>query len=159
MNASGPENAGIRFPPPFIYLAGFLISWELQRLSPLPIASGEEPRWMRILAWALVAIWALLAASAVSLFRKHRTSFIPHQPASALVTTGIYRFTRNPMYLSLASLTLAGAIFLDSWWVVITLPGVLTIVDRLVISREERYLAARFGAEYDDYRGNVRRWL
>ena len=70
-----------------------------------------------------------------------------------------YRFSRNPMYVSLALLYIAVTLVLDSWWPLLLLPAVLAIVDRVVILREERYLSRAFPHLYDEYRRRVRRWL
>lgn len=81
------------------------------------------------------------------------------RPTTALALGGPYRFTRNPMYLGLASLHLGAALLFDSFWVILTLPPVLWVVRRAVIDREERYLEARFGGAYLDYKRRVRRWF
>jgi len=101
----------------------------------------------------------LLAASAVVLFRRAGTTPNPTRPTTALVLHGPYRFTRNPMYVSLVLLYVAVTLFVNSWWPVVLLPLVLVATDRLVIAPEERYLAAAFTAEYGAYRSRVRRWL
>jgi protein-S-isoprenylcysteine O-methyltransferase Ste14 len=106
-----------------------------------------------------VAGWALLAASAIGLFRRKQTSMITFRPASTLVTSGSYAFTRNPMYVSLVLLTIAFALFLNNWWTVLLLVPTLLIVQQFVIVPEERYLQRRFGAEYEAYTRRVRRWL
>ena len=109
--------------------------------------------------WLLVACWALLAGTAIGLFRRRDTSMITFRPASALVIAGPYRFTRNPMYVSLALLTLAFALFLNTWWVVVLLVPALVAVQQVVIVPEEKYLRRRFGADYEAYTRQVRRWL
>jgi protein-S-isoprenylcysteine O-methyltransferase Ste14 len=83
----------------------------------------------------------------------------PLRPASTLVSTGPYKFTRNPMYVSLALLTLAFAFFLNTWWIAVLLVPVLLIVQRFVIVPEEKYLRRRFGPDYEAYTHRVRRWL
>ncbi|MFL5562811.1 MAG: methyltransferase family protein, partial [Gemmatimonadaceae bacterium] len=75
------------------------------------------------------------------------------------VVGGPYRFTRNPMYVSMAALYLGLSLALNSWWPVVLLPFVLLIIQRAVIAREERYLRARFPVEYPEYCRTVRRWL
>jgi protein-S-isoprenylcysteine O-methyltransferase Ste14 len=84
---------------------------------------------------------------------------ITFRPATTLVTTGPYAFIRNPMYVSLAILTVAFALFLNTWWVVLLLIPALLVVQQFVIVPEERYLRRRFGAEYEAYTRRVRRWL
>jgi protein-S-isoprenylcysteine O-methyltransferase Ste14 len=155
MGASA-DSPGVRFPPPLIYALAVVGGWLLDARWPLPITSSFA---RSVLAWLLVASWALLAASAIGLFRRRHTSMIPFRPATTLVTTGPFAFTRNPMYVSLAILTIAFALFLNTWWVVLLLIPVLLVVQQFVIVPEERYLRRRFGSEYEAYARRVRRWL
>ena len=100
-----------------------------------------------------------LIVSSIGNFRRSRTSIIPVRPATALVIAGPYRFTRNPMYVALAALTVGLGLFLDSWWVMLLLVPVLIGVRLFVIAPEERYLQRRFGADYISYMRRVRRWV
>lgn len=156
--SSKPQHAGVHYPPPLIYVAGIVIGWLLQRWRPLPITAGPSMARM-ICAVLALAIYFAFFGPAFAAFRRAHTSIIPNRPASAFVTTGPYRVTRNPMYVSLVALYLAVTLFMDSWWPVALLPLVVLAVDRLVIAREERYLGGAFPAEYAAYRSRVRRWL
>jgi len=100
-----------------------------------------------------------LIAIALGLFRSNHTRPEPWKPSSALVSDGIYRFTRNPMYLGMAVASLAIALLFVSLTAALLTLAAVAIVDRLVIAREEDYLARRFGEEYASYRQRVRRWL
>jgi protein-S-isoprenylcysteine O-methyltransferase Ste14 len=151
-------NAGVRFPPPFIYLLGLALAFGLNRAVPLWLMS-PEPRWMFRLGIALVIAGFLLALSGIVTFRRRGTAIIPHHPASTIVTSGPYRFTRNPMYIGMTCVYVGVSFLLDSWWAFGLLPVVMLIIDRQVIAREERYLASAFGAEYGAYRARVRRWI
>jgi protein-S-isoprenylcysteine O-methyltransferase Ste14 len=151
-----PDNPGVRIPPPLLYAAAVIGGWLLNRRWPLPVGDGTS---LVIGAWLLVAAWAVLAASAIGLFWRTHTSMIPVRPATALVISGPYKVTRNPMYVAFALLTLAFALFLNTWWPVLLLVPTLLAVQRFVIVREENYLRRRFGAEYDEYARRVRRWL
>ena len=153
-----PANAGVHYPPPLLYVAGIAAGWLVHRARPLPI-TGHPSTIRMALAGACVLGWLVLFAPAWSGFLRKRTSIIPNRPATALVTTGVYRFTRNPMYVSLVFLYLAVTLALDSWWPLVFLPLVIVAVDRLVIRREERYLVHAFPGEYAAYRERVRRWL
>ena len=141
----GSDNPGVHFPPPLLYVGAIVGGWLLDRVWPLSIGGGTG---RTALGWVFVAGWALLAGSAIGLFRRKQTSMITFRPASALVSSGLYTFTRNPMYVSLALLTIAFALFLNSWWVVILLIPTLLGVRQIVIVPEEHYLRRRFGAEY-----------
>jgi protein-S-isoprenylcysteine O-methyltransferase Ste14 len=93
------------------------------------------------------------------LFHRLRTAIIPFKPASRLVTSGIYRWTRNPMYLGMALIYAGVAILFDSPVALLLLVAVVVIIQRSVIAREEAYLERAFGDEYRVYKGRVRRWM
>lgn len=155
---SSPANAGVHFPPPLLYVAGIAAGWLAERARPLAITGHPSPvRTSLAVAFALGWLGTFAAASGA--FARHRTTLIPNRPAAALVTSGIYRYTRNPMYVSLVLLYLAVTLVLDSWWPVVFLPLVVIAVDRWVIRREEWYLAHAFPDQYSAYRRRVRRWL
>ena len=114
---------------------------------------------IKVLAGALTLASLALMASSIGNFRRSRTSIVPVRPATTLVIAGPYRFTRNPMYVGLAALTVALSLFLDTWWAMVLLMPVLLVVRVFVIAPEERYLQRRFGADYVAYTQRVRRWL
>jgi protein-S-isoprenylcysteine O-methyltransferase Ste14 len=123
----------------------------MQKLGGAPIDSGGGA--------ICIVIWLALDGSAMLRFRSARTSMVPMKPSTALVTSGPYLATRNPMYVGMAFLYAGLALLLGVIWSLAFLPAVLLMVDRFVIAREERYLEAKFGEEYRAYKGRVRRWL
>ncbi|MFP5353383.1 MAG: methyltransferase family protein, partial [Actinomycetota bacterium] len=100
-----------------------------------------------------------LDSPAAATFIRKKTGVAPWTPATTLVTEGVYRVTRNPMYLGMTLLYLGLALGLGLMWALALLPVVVAIVDRFVIRREEAYLDRKFGAAYRDYRASVRRWI
>jgi protein-S-isoprenylcysteine O-methyltransferase Ste14 len=108
---------------------------------------------------ALAASASAVAAGAIGRFRRAGTAAEPWRPSTALVTGGVYRFTRNPMYLAMVLLHLGLALAVDSAVALALLPSLLALVQAGVVLREERYLERRFGDEYRRYRASVRRWL
>ena len=154
-----PNNPGVRFPPPLLFVAGLAAGLGLQRLWPaalLPEAMLPARAW---LGWGLVALGLTSMLSGLATFWGARTAVLPHHAARRLVTTGPYRVTRNPMYLGLTLAYLGGGVLLDTLWVPVLLPVVITVLTYAVIHREERYLASAFGPEYDAFRRRVRRWI
>lgn len=143
-------------PPPIVILGTLLVGLYLDgRLRAWPefmfITTG--------FGILVIASGLTLIAAALGLFRSFRTRAEPWQPASALVSSGVYRFSRNPMYLGML-LTYAGlATALQSVTAVFLLLPLLVVIDRLVIRREEAYLQRRFGKTYENYRVEVRRWF
>jgi len=154
--ASLSDSPAVWVPPPVIYVAAIAGGAILHKLLPLSIGGGL-PRVLA--AWAFVALWAVLLGISFYGFWNARTSIVPIRPATALVGTGAYRFTRNPMYVSLVALTLGVGLWMNTWWVIVLLVPAVVVIDRFVIAREEAYLRRRFGAEYEAYCQRVRRWL
>jgi protein-S-isoprenylcysteine O-methyltransferase Ste14 len=157
MSAVAPtDNAGVRFPPPLIYLAGFLAGLLLERFVPLHISLGPA-RWP--LGTIFLIGWLALWIGALPMFRKARTPVSPREPVTALMTSGIFSRTRNPLYLGLMLFYLGVAAFVQSGWMLIFLIAVMLIIRFSVIAAEERYLERRFGDLYLAYKEKVRRWL
>jgi protein-S-isoprenylcysteine O-methyltransferase Ste14 len=148
------DSPGVKFPPPFLFAAGILAGWLINKWMALSL-----PAMPPLLGWALIAAGVLLALSAVSLFFRARTHLIPNRPANSLVVAGPYRFTRNPMYVSLTAVYLGVCVLMQSLWALALLPLVLVTIYRSVIAPEEAYLGRRFGSEYAQYQQRVRRWL
>lgn len=150
------DTAGVPAPPPLIFLGGFLVGVALELAVPV----DALPTVVRILgAAAGLGLWLWLDGAAMARFKRAGTPAIPFKPSTALVTSGVYRFTRNPMYLGMACAYLGLAFAFDVVWALPILPLVIIAIDRLVIAREEPYLERKFGSAYSDYRGRVRRWL
>jgi protein-S-isoprenylcysteine O-methyltransferase Ste14 len=145
------------YRPPIIYLAAIAGGLALHRAWPWPLPAGGPVR--PLLGGALVVTSLLLLGLSVRRFRAAGTPVPARKPTTAIVRTGPYRFSRNPIYLAFSLLQLGIAIWAGSWWLVATLAVALAIIHYVVVPREERYLEARFGAEYRDYKAAVRRWL
>jgi protein-S-isoprenylcysteine O-methyltransferase Ste14 len=148
--------ANVPIPPPIYYGAAVAGGLILQRLLALdvPFRSVTAPAGAVGLAFGL----ALNFGGVIEVAR-HKTTIVPHHHVAALVTTGVYRFSRNPMYTGLAVAVGGASLLIGSWWPVILLPGALLAVRRFGIDPEERYMRQRFGSIYDDYRSRVPRWL
>ena len=114
-----------------------------------------------IFAVAFACAGALVTVSGLIEFRRARTTVNPMKPdtSSALVTRGVYGVTRNPMYVGLAIMLVAWAVFLSNVAALVGVVGFAWYIDRFQIAPEERALAALFGAEFESYRRDVRRWL
>ncbi len=112
-----------------------------------------------ILAALLFLLSGYLALHAVLVLKKHGTHIDTSRPTSRIVTSGPFRFSRNPMYLSLVLLGLGLAVLLTSVWLLLGSAVVLILLDRLAIRPEEAYLAEKFGQVYAAYSAKVRRWI
>jgi protein-S-isoprenylcysteine O-methyltransferase Ste14 len=111
------------------------------------------------LGGVLVAMATALFSSSIGQLRRAGTPVPGNQPTTAIVCTGPYRFSRNPIYLAFFAAHLGVAIWVNSVWLVATSIASVAIVAVVVVPREERYLTRRFGAEYLAYKTSVRRWL
>jgi protein-S-isoprenylcysteine O-methyltransferase Ste14 len=153
----GPaRTSGIHFPPPFLYVAFFLLGLLLEKTAPA-VSLPRGPS-LAIAAVLLVPGFGLLFWSLL-LFFKARTSPLPMLPTTAIVKSGPYRWTRNPMYLAMLLIYTGVALWFDVFWALVFVPAVIFLVGRLVIRKEERYLEETFGEEYRRYQSEVGRWL
>ncbi len=156
--AAKTDSAGVRFPPPLIYLGALLLGFAAERFVAL--------RSFGIDWWLLTAAGVLLSAAGAAVmlaaarqFRRLGTKIPPSRPTTHIARTGPYRWTRNPMYLGMASIYAGLAIGYDEPVAFLLLPLVLIAIQTQVIAREECYLEARFGDDYLRYKAEVRRWL
>jgi protein-S-isoprenylcysteine O-methyltransferase Ste14 len=153
------DSSGVRFPPPGIYVIGLLVGFGLEQVWPLRIAPTRIAIGAQAAGAFLTAIGLALPIWAVLAFRAVGTSPIPTRATTAVASSGPYRFTRNPMYLGLGLVSAGVACMANALWPLLLVPLVLAVVQRLVISREERYLEHKFGESYLAYKAQVRRWL
>lgn len=147
-----------RIPPPFIMVIFAIFMKGMALAGPVV----EVALAVRILVAAvLFLIGTLLAFAGVRTFRQSATTISPLNPdtASSLVQTGVYRFSRNPMYVGMAMYLIAWAAFLSSILALIGVVGFVVYMNRFQITPEERALAELFGSDFDNYQLQVRRWL
>ena len=153
-----PDGAAVRIPPPIVPVlglaAGFVLSWSV---GPLPNPLGGAPRF--VLGGLLVGAGLGLMAAAIGLFRATGQDPKPWESSPELIATGIYRYTRNPMYLAMGLLQGGLGILFAELWSVVLVPVTWTVIYFIAIRHEEAYLAEKFGAPYLEYKGRVRRWL
>jgi protein-S-isoprenylcysteine O-methyltransferase Ste14 len=151
------DNARVLFPPPLVYVAAFLLGLRLQSSLPLPLLL---PRTLRtFLSGALLGTGITTGALAIREMRSAGTNIQPQQPTTALVVEGPYRFTRNPIYLSMTLIYSGLALLTNALWPLLLLPLPLQLLKRGVIEREEHYLEHKFGERYQKYKESVPRWF
>ena len=147
-----------RIAPPFVTLIVAAAMWGASFLSP-PLALSSVVRYG--LVTAFFAIGGVFGVPAFRAFGRAKTTIDPVHidRASAIVTTGIYRITRNPMYVGLTSLLLSWAAYLAVPWTLLGPLFFILFITRFQIIPEERAMAAKFGDAYADYKSRARRWL
>lgn len=158
MSEKQKDNPGIHknIHPPFVALFYLVVAMVLQRFAPIPY---EVPTVGKYIGLGMTFIGFLCGVGAFIEFRKARTTLDPHGSVKALVTGGIYRVTRNPIYLGFLLMVIGFPLNSSSLWGMVTAPFFATTLSRLVIEKEEAYLENKFKETYTGYRSRVRRWL
>lgn len=155
-SAGAEDNAGVVAQPPYIFLGFLALGFGLDTAWPfgLGLAGAEVPGGI-----AMVALGLAIATLALRQFAKAGTSYQTRDPARALIACGLYRHSRNPAYIGLIVVYAGVGVAVDNPWILGLAVPAVALVRIAVIAREERYLEAKFGAEYRRYRSVVRRWL
>jgi protein-S-isoprenylcysteine O-methyltransferase Ste14 len=153
-----PDRAPIVAPPPLLGLIFIIGGFVARHFDPRPFFAGHNS--MRIfIGFILLSIGVAVIAIARRQFISHETPVNPYRPTAALVTDGLYRISRNPIYVAFLVIVCAFAFLANSWWF-FAAAILLWIVLRFgVVNREEQYLADKFGETYRSYCQRVRRWM
>lgn len=147
----------LKVPPLVVVAVTALLMWFIAQA--LPLVFVVPMKWLVVLFFIMCGFASVLAG--VLEFRRAQTTVNPMAPqeSTALVTRGIYRFTRNPMYLGFLLALLGWGIWLSSLPALLLVAGYVLYMNRFQIKPEERFLAQAFGAPYLQYKQQVRRWL
>ena len=149
----------MRVPVPWVFVLTYLIGTGLEYVWPMRLG-GEVSEHVTLVAGAvLFTVGAVVAGWGLVTFRRARTTTVPGKSSSRLVTWGPYRFSRNPMYVGLATAYLGEAFLIRQIWPAVLLPLVLAYVNWVVIPVEQARLTEVFDAQYAAYKRRVRRWL
>ena len=153
------DAAAVRFPPPFLFLISiglgalahrFVYSWSL---------SGVDGPVRAAVGLAVFCVGVGLALAALGLFRRSGQEPEPWKPTPSIVSGGIYRYSRNPMYLGLAVVQVGIGLLLGNLWIVSLTALSLVAVYFVAVRPEEAYLESKFDDEYRRYKARVRRWI
>ncbi len=151
------ENTGVILPPPIIYLLALALILLLEQVWPLPLMAGDPVRFW--LGGILLAAGLTINGWGVYTLSRSETAIHPNHPASRMVTSGPFRFSRNPLYIGLNVFFLGLVVLIDSLWGLLLWLPVLAVMHYGVILREEQHLQAKFGEAFNEYRERVRRYL
>lgn len=151
-----PDTAGVIAPPPVIFGVALLLGWLIGWAVKLPFL---PPPFARSLGTILAALALAVAGWGAWTMRRARTAVDPYHPSTALVRTGPFRYSRNPLYVALTMLSLAVALFAGSLWMALLVIPAVIVLRFGVVAREEAYLGRKFGDDYRRYTGEVRRWF
>jgi len=152
------KGPGVYVPPPLFYVITFIAAVLIQGKIPLSDVQFQL-RITKIGGITLLIIALFFLFRSLRQFFLSKNTIILIKPASSLQTTGIYKISRNPMYVGLAIVYLGITCLIGNWWNIILFPLLLLIVQEYIIKREEKYLELEFGQDYEEYTRKVRRWL
>jgi protein-S-isoprenylcysteine O-methyltransferase Ste14 len=153
------DAADVAIKPPFLFLGALALGCLLSLAIPIGPGLGRPNTLALMVGLAFVLLGVALAVLSVRSFHVARTSVVPGEPSTALVVTGPYALTRNPIYVGFALAYFGLSIMLTDLWVLLLLIPVLVILQRGVVEREEAYLERQFGEAYHRYKARVPRWI
>ena len=156
MMESGRHGPGVRIHPPIIYALSILSGFVLNSYWPQAMPLGIHGH---LYGGTVLALVFLLAGFSILEFHRASTDVRPDKPDTALINSGPYRFTRNPLYIGLTLVQITVAAWFNNAWVLIMVVPSVMVITQYAIKREERYLEKLFGQDYLDYKQRVRRWL
>lgn len=151
------DHPGVKLPPPFT--AAFWLLAGLYLNEKLGLNMPGLALLCDIVAIVLIALAMAIVLWAYFTFKKHKTTILPHKPNTNLMTGGIFRFSRNPIYVAFILAQLGIALGLDAPLALLAAPLTLAILYFTVVKKEEAYLTRRFGQDYVDYKLTTRRWI
>jgi protein-S-isoprenylcysteine O-methyltransferase Ste14 len=156
---STTDHADVAIKPPFLFLGALAIGCLLSLVVPIGPGLGSANGVALATGLAFVVIGFALTAWSARAFHLAGTSVVPGETSTALVTSGPYKITRNPIYIGFILVYFGVAIVLTSMWILLLLVPVLIILQRGVVEREEVYLEREFGEAYRKYKARVPPWL
>lgn len=150
------KGPAVKCPPPLLFIGFLLAGYGLELLSPLPIGL---PEWGKLLGLTTVVLAAVMLLILLMTYLRAKTSIEPWKPTSHLITSGLYAWSRNPIYAAFCLINIGIGCYFNSFWMLLSfLPSALAVYF-VAIRKEEAYLTLKFGDEYAAYKSKVRRWL
>lgn len=154
------KGAAVRFPPPIIFIILMLLGYGLQYIFPLPLTGPLTGSViLSYLGGALVLLSLVCVFYLNRVFNRLKTHIEPWKPTSAIITTGVYAYSRNPIYVAFSVFTIGVGLMINSLWVLMSFLPASMVVYVVAIKKEEAYLEQKFGEEYLNYKNKVRRWF
>ncbi|MBA2486960.1 MAG: isoprenylcysteine carboxylmethyltransferase family protein [Nitrospira sp.] len=151
-----PDKANVVVLPPVIFVVALLLGLLIDFVVPIQVLPRTPALWLGAL---FILISIPIVVSAMRELDKAKTAIDVRKPTSALVRTGAFQFSRNPIYVAMVMLYLGIASLINSLWICLLVVPAVTILQLGVIRREEGYLEQKFGEDYRRYKAQVHRWL
>jgi len=150
------KGPAVKFPPPLIFIAFLLVGYGLQQTTPIGLGMAS---WGKLIGSTLVTGSIVMLLILLMSYLRVKTSIEPWKPTSYLITSELYRHSRNPIYAAFCLLNIGVGCYLNSLWIALSfLPSALSVYF-IAIRKEEIYLESKFGAQYVAYKNKVPRWL
>ena len=150
------DHADVKIAPPILTVLHIVAAYLLAGLVPLSLT---VPPILENIGFALVVVGFLFGLAAFLEFRRARTTLDPHGSVASIVTSGVYRFSRNPIYVGFLLIVIGIPLNSGTYWGAVLAPIFFLLCNKLVIEREEAYLEKKFGDVYTRYQSRVRRWF
>lgn len=152
------DSPGVYIPPPLLYILIFLAAIFLQKKISID-ESFFQWQIIKVAGIFMLIVSLFFSITSLRTFFQSKNTLILVKPASSLQTNGIYKISRNPMYLGLTFVYIGLTFLIGNWWNIILFPLLILIIQEYIIKREEKYLERAFAQGYLDYKLKVRRWL
>jgi protein-S-isoprenylcysteine O-methyltransferase Ste14 len=156
VKAPARDSPGVTIHPPLLYLSGVVIGAVVNGMKSMPLSHSTIVRIVGLIVVILGIGWTNWGRLAM---KAHGTNINPTKPTTTIITSGPYRFSRNPLYLGLTIIYLGLSLAVNSWWCLLLLIPIGLLMHFQVVVREERYLKGKFGDTYRQYQSRVRRYL
>ncbi|WP_281558400.1 isoprenylcysteine carboxylmethyltransferase family protein [Thalassomonas sp. RHCl1] len=155
-NNNDKSGAAVKFPPPLIFLLFMLLGAGIHHYWPVTIT---DITWLKYLGLTLVLAGVVIVIHISRSFKQVETNIEPWKPTSAIISSGYFAYSRNPIYTTFCLAPIGIGLFLNSFWILLSVIPSAYLVYQLAIKKEEAYLEHKFGDEYLAYKNKVRRWL
>jgi len=152
------DRAYVIVSPPAIFTAVLVAGLLLHKFLPLGVLL-QSSRLSMIIGNILFVISGFIMVSTALLMIKKKTALRPDKKTTTIVTTGFFRYSRNPLYISLMLVYCGITAHVNALWLLLLLPVLFIALDTCVVRYEEKYLEEKFGEVYLQYKKNVRRWI
>ncbi len=150
------DNAGVKIPPPLVYLTMMILGWGINKIYPMPIGVSGGLKYIGLGAVILSIISVIYM---VFIFKKEKTHIEPWSTTHKIIDDGLYAFSRNSIYVLVSGIPIGLGLFTNNYWMLLSFIPAINIVYHTAVKKEECYLEQKFGKEYLDYKARVRRWV
>ncbi|VAW94793.1 hypothetical protein MNBD_GAMMA21-2540 [hydrothermal vent metagenome] len=150
------KGASVKFPPPLVFLLFMLIAYGLHTFSAIEVSNLSSFRYVGYFFVALGLASMLMASIS---FKRAQTNIKPWKPTTQIITSGLFAYSRNPIYVALCMITIGIGLIVNNLWISLSFIPSIVVIFYTAIRKEEVYLENKFGQDYLAYKQKVRRWF